>query len=110
MAVSGASAAGRASICSSKPAAAAATSGPAFHDLVVEKCVLTAGLGKGNKQRASLVASLSRSSGEMAATNFFASFPLNSLRGPLCAGEAFWGTRIRIRSPLGGVSLTPLAH
>ena len=63
-----------------------------------------------NKQRASLVASLSRSSGEMAATNFFASFPLNSLRGPLCAGEAFWGTRIRIRSPLGGVSLTPLAH
>ena len=46
--ISGASAAGKASICSSKPAAAAATSGPAFHDLVVEKCVLTAGLGEGN--------------------------------------------------------------
>ena len=39
--------------------------------------------------RARYRASLSRSSGEMTATKYFASFPLNSLRGPLCAGEAF---------------------
>ena len=50
-------------------------------------------------------ASLSRSSGEMTATNVLHVLESNSLRGPLYAGEAFNG-----EARWDHIPLSPLAH